>query len=65
MTLIKDAVWHLLNFSQLTQSLTPMSGQDRFFFLAISSGTVRIKKENINEGILSADPKANSPNLLL
>lgn len=52
-------------FIQLTQSLTPMSGQGRFFFLAISSGTVRGKKENINEGILSADPKANSPNLLL
>lgn len=65
MKLIKDAVWHLLNFSQLTQSLTPMSGQDRFFFLAISSGTVRRMKENINEGILSADPKENSPNSLL
>lgn len=42
-----------------------MSGQDRFFFLAISSGTVRRMKENINEGILSVDPKANSLNSLL
>lgn len=42
-----------------------MSGQDRFFFLAISNGTVRRMKENINEGILSVDPKANSPNSLL
>ena len=37
----------------------------QIFFLAISSGTVRRMKENINEGILSADPKENSPNSLL